>query len=182
MIESKIDKRRADPKMIFALLMPSGGWGLLWAVTYGATFALAPYDTSWNNYWGWPEGGLTEGGLPRQINSFFETSPGAFVPATLIVTASILLYAAASAAVRDLQESQIRLCARVMMYLLTTSAALIFVPMVAAIIAEVTSIQSIQTAGYARSLVLFGSCLPILAQLLTVQYRQVLRLRAGGAP
>ncbi len=66
------------------------GWAAqVWFITEMTELTL-PYDTSWYDYWGWPEGSPPPGSWQRVLNYFLESLPGRFLPAALIVGAEIL--------------------------------------------------------------------------------------------
>lgn len=75
-----------------ALLLLS--WGALyWFIEFEIDLLL-PYDTSWYDYWGWPQDSPPAGSWQRDMNYFLESSIGGALPAVLIVGASALLLAA----------------------------------------------------------------------------------------
>ena len=72
-----------------ALLLLS--WGSLFRFIALETDLLLPYDTSWYDYWGWPQGSPPPGSWQRGLNYFFESSVGGVLPAILAVGMDALL-------------------------------------------------------------------------------------------
>jgi hypothetical protein len=63
---------------------------LFWFVTF-VTDLFLPYDTSWYDYWGWPQGSPPPGSWERTLNYFFESPTGSALPGILIVGVSAML-------------------------------------------------------------------------------------------
>ncbi|NOZ70612.1 MAG: hypothetical protein GXP38_01665 [Chloroflexi bacterium] len=72
-----------------ALLLLS--WGLLFRFIVLETDLLLPYDTSWYEYWGWPQDSPPPGSWQRGLNYFFESPVGSVLPAILAVGMDALL-------------------------------------------------------------------------------------------
>lgn len=72
-----------------ALLLLS--WGVLFWFIALETDLLLPYDTSWYDYWGWPQGSPPLGSWQRGLNYFLESSVGSVLPAILTVGVNALL-------------------------------------------------------------------------------------------
>ena len=66
-------------------------WGTLFWFIVLETNLLLPYDTSWYDYWGWPQGSPPPGSWQRNLNYFFESPVGSVLPAILVVGMSALL-------------------------------------------------------------------------------------------
>ncbi len=72
-----------------ALLLLS--WGALFRFILLEMELLLPYDTSWHDYWGWPQGSPPPGSWQRGLNYFLETPVGSALPASIVVVISVLL-------------------------------------------------------------------------------------------
>ena len=72
-----------------ALLLLS--WGMLFGFILLETDLLLPYDTSWYDYWGWPQGSPPPGSWQRGLNYFFESPVGSVLPAILAVGVDAVL-------------------------------------------------------------------------------------------
>ena len=72
-----------------ALLLLS--WGTLFWFIVLETDLFLPYETSWYDYWGWPEGSPPPGSWQRALNYFLELPIGSVLPAVLVVSVSALL-------------------------------------------------------------------------------------------
>jgi hypothetical protein len=100
---------RRVPLTVFAaaLLTLAFSWVFLFSVIGIATWSLAPYDTSWYDYWGWPSDSPPPGSWQRSLNSFFEKAPGSVLPAVFVVGASIALFTTVSRRARDLTATRL---------------------------------------------------------------------------
>lgn len=108
MISKELAARRL-PKTAFAaaLLVLAFSWVFLFSVIGIATWGLAPYDTSWYNYWGWPSDSPPPSSWQRSLNSFFEKAPGSVLPAVFVVGASIAFFTIVFRRARDLTAARL---------------------------------------------------------------------------
>jgi hypothetical protein len=77
------------------------GWLLLYTVVAFATQNLAPYDSSWYDYWGWPVDGPPPGSWEQTATAIFEKPPGSIVPAALVVGISVARFVDAHFRIAD---------------------------------------------------------------------------------
>lgn len=119
---------RQMPKIAFtvALLVLAFSWMFLFSVIGIATWSLAPYDTSWYNYWGWPSDSPLPGSWQCSLNSFFEEPPGSILPAVLSVGASIAFFTIAFRRARDLTAAHLWLVLGFAVTNLVIGAAMFF--------------------------------------------------------
>ncbi len=127
MIDKEMAARRM-PKTVFAvaLLVLAFSWMFLFSVIGIAAWSLAPYDTSWYNYWGWPSDSPPPGSWQLSLNSFFEEPPGSILPAVLSVGASIAFFTISFRHARDLTATRLWLVLGFAVTNLVIGAAMFF--------------------------------------------------------
>jgi len=127
MMNQEMAARRV-PNAAFAVafLVLAFSWMFLFSVIGFATWSLAPYDTSWYNYWGWPSDSPLPGSWQRSLNSFFEEPPGSVLPAVLSVGASIAFFTIAFRRARDLTAARLWLVLSFAVTNLVIGAAMFF--------------------------------------------------------
>jgi len=77
--------------LIGAVVLLILSWGALFWLISLETNLLLPYDTSWYDYWGWPQGSPPPGSWQRELNYFLESPVGSVLPAILVVGTNVLL-------------------------------------------------------------------------------------------
>lgn len=118
--------RVSNTALAVAFLVLAFSWIFLFSVIAIATWNLAPYDTSWYNYWGWPSDSPPPGSWQRSLNAFFEEPPGSVLPAMLGVGASIAVFTMAFRRARGLTAARLWLVLGFVVTNLVIGAAMFF--------------------------------------------------------
>ena len=169
--ETSLKNDASIPQFICALFLPAGGWWLLWATSYILTFFLAPYNSTWNNYWGWPEGSPPEGSIQRTMDAFFDSPLGEVLPANIFVATSVVLYVLALARRRAGSGAIWTFALRQTLMIAGLSFGVFTLAMLVATRLELAKIPALQSPSYTRSFVVLAPSLVGLSILLGYQFR-----------
>jgi len=87
---ARLQKALALPGSLILLFL---SWAVLFKFFALMTNLLLPYDTSWYEFWGWPQGSPPPGSWQRSLSYFFESPLGSILPALLVVGLDALILA-----------------------------------------------------------------------------------------
>lgn len=144
-------------------------WGaLFWFIRLETELSL-PYDTSWYDYWGWPQASPPPGSWQRNLNYFFESPFGSMSSAILTVGASIFFLVLTFFRTPQFREKTIPL------WMSFAVSNLVSIPVMFLISYVVRALFAGRLTGWNGTIILWLPTLFLLVLLFTLQVRIVPR-------